>query len=143
HAVGYPTHPPPHVRHAPAGPGRRSAPDPGPARPQSVVDHPALYSRRLCPAHEGLRSRAPASTTGFEMMNWGYDSHDVPRARHPRFKPGSHNPATTVRATTVLCVRHRDQVAMTGDQSKGASTAPSEPPPGQDCAGKAGARTAP
>ena len=54
----------------------------------------------------------------------------------------SRNAGTTFHATTVLCVRHRGQVAMAGDQSKGASTAPSEPPPKQDCAGEAGARTA-
>jgi ATP-dependent HslUV protease, peptidase subunit HslV len=47
-------------------------------------------------------------------------SHLAPRAGNPRFEPGSRpplqtSPATTIRATTVLCVRHRGQVAIAGD----------------------------
>jgi ATP-dependent HslUV protease subunit HslV len=47
-------------------------------------------------------------------------SHLAPRAGHPRFEPGSRPPLqtppeTTIRATTVLCVRHRGQVAIAGD----------------------------
>src|SRR5215470_5944844 len=50
------------------------------------------------------------------MINRGYArSHDAPGAGHPRFKPSWRNPATTFHATTVLCVRHRGQVAMAGD----------------------------
>src|SRR5262249_29830449 len=119
---------PPHVRHALARPGRRSSPDPGPARPQPVVDHPAIYSRRLCPTHEDLRQRTPSGTPELDMID-----RDHKRSR---------TAGTTFHATTVLCVRHRGQVARASDQPEGAATAPSEPTPRQDCAGEAGARTA-
>src|SRR5436309_5502889 len=91
----------PHVRHAPARPGRRSPPDPGPAGPQPLVDHPAIYSRRLGPAHEDLRQCAPSGTPELDMIDRDHDR--------------SRNAGTTFHATTVLCVRHRGQVAMAGD----------------------------
>jgi ATP-dependent HslUV protease subunit HslV len=59
----------------------------------------------------------------FEMINPEEQrSHVPPRAGPPRSKPASPTPlqqtaapATPIRATTVLCVRHRGQVAIGGD----------------------------
>jgi ATP-dependent HslUV protease subunit HslV len=42
-------------------------------------------------------------------------SHAPPGAGHPRFEPASRTPPQQILATTVLCVRHRGQVAMAGD----------------------------
>ena len=43
--AGEPAHAAPHLRHPPAGRGRRPAHDPGAARAQPAVHHPALHAR--------------------------------------------------------------------------------------------------
>ena len=55
-----PAHAAPYLRHAPAGRGRRSAADPGAARPQPAVDHPAVHPRGPGAAHARVRRRPSA-----------------------------------------------------------------------------------
>ena len=87
---GEPAHAAPHVRDAPARRRRRPSRDPGAARPQPALHDPALHARRRRPPAQGLRRGASAGPRGAR--------------RAPR-------DAATFHATTVVCVRHRGQVA--------------------------------